>query len=72
MRKIVVGAVLVVLASWVVFPGLGFTTPDNAKKEGNKPCTTCHEAGKFNKEGLNAVGKCYAEKKDWKACEGAK
>lgn len=72
MKKIVVGTLAVVLASWVLFPSMGLTTADMAKKEGNKPCTTCHDAGKFTKEGVNAVGKCYAEKKDLKACEAAK
>lgn len=72
MKKIFIGTLAVVLASWVLFPNLGLTTPDIAKKEGNAACTKCHEAGKFNKDGLNAVGKCYQEKKDVKACEAAK
>jgi hypothetical protein len=37
-----------------------------AKKE-KAACTTCHV--KMGQKDLNAVGKCYAKKKDLKACE---
>jgi hypothetical protein len=43
------------------------------KKE-KKPCTTCHSSAKPTKENeaLNAVGKCYKEKKALAACNAAK
>jgi hypothetical protein len=39
-----------------------------AKKE-KASCTTCHV--KMGQKELNDVGKCYAKKKDLKACEAA-
>ena len=39
-----------------------------AKKE-KASCTTCHV--KMGQKELNDVGKCYAKKKDLKACESA-
>ena len=37
-----------------------------SKKEGGAKCVTCHTV--MGKKDLNAVGKCYAEKKDLKGC----
>ena len=37
-----------------------------SKKEGGAKCVACHTA--MGKKDLNAVGKCYAEKKDLKGC----
>lgn len=39
-----------------------------AQKE-KASCTTCHV--KMGQKDLNDVGKCYAKKKDLKACESA-
>lgn len=43
-----------------------FGNMEIAKKE-KAACTTCHV--KMGQKDLNAVGKCYAKKKDLKACE---
>lgn len=43
-------------------------TMEIAKKE-KTSCTTCHV--KMGQKELNDVGKCYAKKKDLKACESA-
>lgn len=45
-----------------------FGTMEIAKKE-KASCTTCHV--KMGQKELNDVGKCYAKKKDLKACESA-
>ena len=47
--------------------------PEYTKKE-KKGCTVCHSAAKPTKEAeaLNAVGKCYKEKKDMTACAAPK
>jgi hypothetical protein len=60
---------------------LGFTIgvkpvegkPEYTKKE-KKGCMTCHSSAKPTKEveALNAVGKCYKEKKDMTACAAQK
>lgn len=72
MKKVLLGTLLVAVASWVVFPSLGYSTPDFSKKEGNAPCTKCHVKPMKGDENLNPVGKCYKDKKDLKACEAAK
>jgi len=69
MKKLVLAAVVVVFAAWVLLPATGFTTADMSKKEGNAPCTKCHVKPMKGDENLNAVGKCYKEKQDLKACE---
>lgn len=43
-----------------------FGTMEIAKKE-KTACTTCHV--KMGQKDLNNVGKCYAKKKNLKACE---
>jgi hypothetical protein len=43
-----------------------FGNMEIARKE-KAACTTCHV--KMGQKELNAVGKCYAKKKDLKACE---
>ena len=54
------GACLVLGAS------LMYAKPEYTKKEGGAKCVVCHTA--MGKKDLNAVGKCYAEKKDLKGC----
>jgi hypothetical protein len=53
------------LAALLSTSALSFGTPAFSKKEGKKPCVTCHEKGKATKENplLNATGKYYKEKK---------
>jgi hypothetical protein len=41
--------------------GISMATMAISKKEGSKPCLTCHE--KAGKKDLNEVGKYYKEKK---------
>lgn len=72
MKKIVVGTLFVVLATWVLFPGLGLTTAEIAKKENSAPCAKCHVKPLKGDENLNDCGKIYKDKKDLKACEPAK
>ncbi len=47
--------------------------PEYTKKE-KKGCMTCHSMAKPTKENeaLNAVGKCYKEKKELTSCAAAK
>lgn len=68
-RKVLLGVLLAVGASWVVLPATGYPKPEFAKKEGNVPCTTCHIKPGKGDENLKDVGKCYREKKDLKACQ---
>lgn len=68
MKKVMLAVAVVVLGAWVLFPTLGFSTAEIAKKEG-KPCTACHTKPIKGDENLNEVGKCYKEKKDFAACE---
>ena len=72
MKKVLLGTLALLVATWIVFPTTGLTTADFAKKEGNAPCTKCHVKPMKGDENLNAVGKCYKDKKDLKACEEAK
>lgn len=44
----------------------GLAKPEYTKKE-KTGCLTCHVEAK--KKDLNDVGKCYGEKKDFKACK---
>ncbi len=71
MKKTVLVTLAVVAATWILLPSLGLTTVDMGKKEG-KPCTACHVKPIKGDENLNAVGKCYKEKKDMAACKDAK
>jgi hypothetical protein len=61
--KLVVPAMIVV-AGLVVPVTLSFGKPEYSKTTGAK-CAVCHSKGKE----LNAVGQCYKEKKDLKACQ---
>ena len=70
MKKAMLGLAVTLVAARILMPTLGFTSADVGKKEG-KACNVCH-AMPPKKDNLTAVGKCYAEKKDFKACEGAK
>ena len=47
--------------------------PEYTKKE-KKACSVCHSSAKPTKEveALNAVGKCYKEKKDMAVCAAPK
>ena len=70
MKKAMLAVAVLVAASWLV-TSTSFAKPEFAKKEG-KPCTACHVKPMKGDENLNPVGKCYKEKKDFKACETAK
>lgn len=69
MKKIVVSVVVVLVACWVVFPSVGISKPEFAKKENNAPCTTCHVKPVKGDENLNDVGKCYKEKNNLAECK---
>ncbi len=63
----------------IVVAGLTINVkPTEAKmeytKKEKKPCATCHSTAKPTKENeaLNAVGKCYKEKKSMETCAAAK
>lgn len=68
MKKLVLAVTAVALFG---LPLAVHATAELGKKEG-KPCTACHTKPMKGDENLNAVGKCYKEKKDLKACEKAK
>ena len=72
MKKIVMSLAVVLVASWIVFPSVGMSKPEFAKKEGNVPCTTCHVKPAKGDENLNPVGKCYKDKQDFAACKDKK
>ena len=60
------------LAMGLMLSALSFTAmakPEYTKKE-KKPCTTCHV--KSGVKDLNAVGKCYEEKKSLTVCTAKK
>jgi hypothetical protein len=59
----------VLLAGFVVCTSASYGTPAYAKKEGGKPCATCHTMP-ANKKNLNDTGKCYQknEHKDLDKC----
>ena len=71
MKKIAMLSVVALVGMWMVLPSVGFSKPEFAKKE-DKPCTFCHVKPMKGDENLNAVGKCYKEKKDLKACQEKK
>lgn len=73
MKKTVLAVLVVLAASWVIYPMVGFTKADFEK---GKPCTVCHTKPIKGDENLNDVGKCYKAqpdgKKDLAACEKKK
>ncbi len=69
MKKVTLGIAILLFAGWLLYPAAGMTTADFSKKEG-VPCTKCHVKPMKGDENLNAVGKCYKEKKDLAACGG--
>jgi len=66
MKKFAVLAVAVCMS--LAFATTVFATAELGKKE-SKPCSACHVKPVKGDENLNAVGKCYKEKKDLAACE---
>jgi hypothetical protein len=57
----------VLVAGLIGASSLSFGKMEYSRKEGGAKCVACHTA--MGKKDLNAVGKCYAEKKDLKACQ---
>ncbi len=53
--KLVSGFVL----AFIMVASFSLAKPEYAKKEGNKPCTSCHI--KAGSKDLNEMGKCYKE-----------
>ena len=66
--RIIIPAVIV-SAGLILTSTASFAKPEYTKKE-KKGCAVCHVTAS-SKE-LNAVGKCYQEKKDIAACSTAK
>jgi hypothetical protein len=67
LRRILTAVALV--SGLLMTAGLSFGTPAIAKKEGGKPCTTCHV--KAGQKELNDTGKYYKEHKTLKGAPEA-
>jgi len=71
LRFFIPAAVMCIGLTFNVKPAQG--KAEYTKKE-KKPCATCHSSAKPTKEveALNAVGKCYKEKKSLATCAATK
>ena len=63
--KVVIGALVLAMGTWVMSSSTAYSTGAISKEVG-KPCTECHT--KAGTKDLNDKGKCYQEKKTLEGC----